>query len=108
MPPGNAGCAKTSTPLNSGGSTLPAPVPPPMAVPSDALPAGGTSSSSSSSGSEDVTTEKTLSPQKADAATAAAPAATQVSSKTKKVWTLMKQKTVLSHAVHGMLLNCMA
>ncbi|PNF35540.1 hypothetical protein B7P43_G04105 [Cryptotermes secundus] len=84
MPPGNTGCAKTSTPLNSGGSTLPAPVPPPVAVPSDALPAGGTSSSSSSSGSEDVTTEKTLSPQKADAATAATAAATQASSKTKK------------------------
>lgn len=106
MPPGNAGCAKTSTPLSSGGSTLPVPVPPPMAVPSDAVPAGGTSSSSSSSsGSEDATTEKTLSPQKADAATAAT---TQASSKTKKVWTFMKQKTVLSHAMHEMLLDCMA
>ncbi|PNF35529.1 hypothetical protein B7P43_G04105 [Cryptotermes secundus] len=100
MPPGNTGCAKTSTPLNSGGSTLPAPVPPPVAVPSDALPAGGTSSSSSSSGSEDVTTEKTLSPQKADAATAATAAATQASSKTKKDGSTKKKgrnKEVMIH-----------
>jgi hypothetical protein len=75
-------------------------------MPSDTLPPGGTSSSSSSSsGSEDAATAKTPSPQKADSATATA-AATQVSSKTKKVWTYMKQKTA-SHAMHEMLLDCM-
>lgn len=111
MPPGNGGCAKTSTPLSSGGSKQLAPVPPPVsspvAMPSDALPSGGISSSSSStSASEDATTAKTPSPQKADSATAAA-AATQASGKTKKVRASVKQK-ILSHAVHETLLDCMA